>query len=109
MKMTEKLILKKKNHTAFIVIKNPPANTWDLESLSLLQKIIDELNESLWLWLVGQAQHYSDVGCETAYRIRFCSKQEKSNRHFGFYTFNLTLLQYYNKSISTNSLNLYLL
>ena len=67
MKMTEKLILKKKNHTAFIVIKNPPANTWDLESLSLLQKIIDELNENKDIYslvVTGYGEKFFSAGAD---------------------------------------------
>ncbi len=42
--MTEKLIVEKIDHISTIVINNPSANTWDLESLSGLEKIIGELN-----------------------------------------------------------------
>ena len=40
--MTEKLIVEKTEHIATIIINNPSANTWDLESLSGLEKIISE-------------------------------------------------------------------
>ena len=67
MKMTEKLILEKKNHTAFIVIKNPPANTWDLESLSLLHKIIDKLNENKDIYslvVTGYGEKFFSAGAD---------------------------------------------
>jgi len=42
--MTEKLIIEKINHTALITINNPPANTWDHESLAALAEVVEGLN-----------------------------------------------------------------
>ena len=63
--MTEKLILKKIDNTAQITINNPSANTWDLESLSGLQEIIENLNKdntsSVRLFISGSAPLLEDT------------------------------------------------
>ena len=41
---TEKLLLEICDHTALITINNPPANTWDAESLIGLSEIVASLN-----------------------------------------------------------------
>ena len=48
--MTDKLILEKIDNTAKITINNPSANTWDLESLSGLEEIIELLNKDCLLY-----------------------------------------------------------
>ena len=65
--MTEKLIVEKIDHIATIVINNPSANTWDLESLSGLEKIIDELNEDKnisALVITGQGEKFFSAGAD---------------------------------------------
>ncbi len=42
--MSEKLLIEIEDHIAKLTINNPPANTWDQESLSFLKKTIEELN-----------------------------------------------------------------
>ena len=42
--MSEKLLIEIEDHVAKLTINNPPANTWDQESLSFLKKTIEELN-----------------------------------------------------------------
>ena len=42
--MTETLILEKRGTVATITLNNPPANTWTIESLKALEKIVLELN-----------------------------------------------------------------
>ena len=44
--MSEKLLIEIDNHIAKLIINNPPANTWDQESLSFLKKSIEELNDN---------------------------------------------------------------
>ena len=65
--MTEKLILKKIDNTAQITINNPSANTWDLESLSGLQEIIENLNkdnEIFALVITGQGDKFFSAGAD---------------------------------------------
>ena len=65
--MTEKLILEKTNNTAQITINNPSANTWDLESLSGLQEIIENLNKDddiFALVITGQGDKFFSAGAD---------------------------------------------
>ena len=65
--MTEKLILKKIDNTAQITINNPSANTWDLESLSGLQEIIENLNKDdniFALVITGQGDKFFSAGAD---------------------------------------------
>ncbi len=41
---SEKIIVQLDNHVATITINNPPANTWDLESLNALSVVVTKLN-----------------------------------------------------------------
>ncbi len=65
--MTDKLILEKIDNTAKIVINNPSANTWDLESLSGLEEIIELLNkddEVFSLVITGQGEKFFSAGAD---------------------------------------------
>lgn len=65
--MTEKLIFKKTENTAQITINNPSANTWDLESLSGLQEIIENLNKDddiFALVITGQGDKFFSAGAD---------------------------------------------
>ena len=65
--MTEKVIVEKIEHIATIVINNPSANTWDLESLSGLEKIISELNQDKnisALVITGQGEKFFSAGAD---------------------------------------------
>ena len=65
--MTEKLILEKIDNTAQITINNPSANTWDLESLSGLEKIISELNKDKnisALVITGHGEKFFSAGAD---------------------------------------------
>ncbi len=42
--MSDKLLVEIINHTAVITMNNPPANTWDQQSLAELPKLIEQLN-----------------------------------------------------------------
>ena len=44
--MSNKLKISIENNTALITINNPPANTWDLESLGFLEETINNLNNN---------------------------------------------------------------
>ena len=65
--MTDKLILEKIHNTAKITINNPSANTWDLESLSGLEEIIELLNkddEVFSLVITGQGEKFFSAGAD---------------------------------------------
>ena len=65
--MTDKLILEKIDHTAKIIINNPTANTWDLESLLGLEEIIELLNqddEIFSLVITGQGEKFFSAGAD---------------------------------------------
>ena len=65
--MTDKLILEKIDNTAKITINNPGANTWDLESLSGLEEIIELLNkddEIFSLVITGQGEKFFSAGAD---------------------------------------------
>lgn len=65
--MTDKLILEKIDNTAKIIINNPSANTWDLESLSGLEEIIELLNkddEVFSLVITGQGEKFFSAGAD---------------------------------------------
>ncbi len=65
--MTDKLILEKIDNTAKITINNPSANTWDLESLSGLEEIIELLNkddEVFSLVITGQGEKFFSAGAD---------------------------------------------
>ena len=65
--MTDKLILEKIDNTAAIVSNNPSANTWDLESLSGLEEIIELLNkddEVFSLVITGQGEKFFSAGAD---------------------------------------------
>ena len=65
--MTDKLILEKIEHTAKIIINNPSANTWDLESLSELEKMIAALNKDddiFSLVITGQGEKFFSAGAD---------------------------------------------
>jgi enoyl-CoA hydratase/carnithine racemase len=65
--MTQKLILEKKNHTAQITLANPPANTFDVEILTALPKLIEELNKDKNIYslvITGQGEKFFSAGAD---------------------------------------------
>lgn len=64
---TKKLVLETINHTAVITINNPPANTWDGESLSALTSLIQKLNEDNNIYslvITGQGDKFFSAGAD---------------------------------------------
>lgn len=64
---TEKLKLKIKDHIALLTINNPPANTWDAESLAALPKIIEALNADKNIYslvITGQGEKFFSAGAD---------------------------------------------
>ena len=78
--MTEKLLLEKIDNTAQITINNPSANTWDLESLSGLQEIIENLNKDddiFALVITGQGDKFFSAGADLKYFMKAEKKRQK--------------------------------
>ena len=65
--MSSKLKISIKGNTALITINNPPANTWDLESLSFLEETVEELNgnnEIYSLIVTGEGKKFFSAGAD---------------------------------------------
>lgn len=64
---TSKLLLEIIEHTAVITINNPPANTWDDESLTALKSLILDLNKDRNIYsliLTGQGNKFFSAGAD---------------------------------------------
>jgi|TARA_B110000014_G_scaffold246253_1_gene218827 enoyl-CoA hydratase/carnithine racemase len=65
--MSNKLKISIENNTALITINNPPANTWDLESLGFLEETINNLNnnkEVFSLVITGEGEKFFSAGAD---------------------------------------------
>ena len=65
--MSKKLKITKKDNTALITINNPPANTWDLESLGYLRESIDKLNKNKDIYslvVTGEGEKFFSAGAD---------------------------------------------
>ncbi|CAM3602839.1 enoyl-CoA hydratase [Parendozoicomonas haliclonae] len=65
--MSEALILEKRGSVATITLNNPPANTWTLDSLNQLEKIVQELNvdrEIVSLVIVSDSPKFFSAGAD---------------------------------------------
>lgn len=64
---TDKLLIEVIGHTALITINNPPANTWDAESLPMLKGIVAQLNEDPEIYslvITGQGNKFFSAGAD---------------------------------------------
>ncbi len=67
MSQTDKLKLEIIDHTALITINNPPANTWDAESLPALKAMVEQLNADTNVYalvLTGQGEKFFSAGAD---------------------------------------------
>lgn len=65
--LSHKLTVEKHGHTALITINNPPANTWDRETLIGLKQIVDHLNHDddiYALVVTGQGERFFSAGAD---------------------------------------------
>ena len=65
--MSQKIQLEMRDHTALLTIANPPANTWDLESLAALEETIGQLNDDpnvYALVITGQGEKFFSAGAD---------------------------------------------
>ncbi|WP_133012418.1 enoyl-CoA hydratase [Marinomonas flavescens] len=63
--MSQKLLVEFIDHAAVITINNPPANTWDEESLIALKNLIIELNKNREIYsliLTGSGEKFFSAG-----------------------------------------------
>lgn len=65
--MSQKIQLEMRDHTALLTIANPPANTWDRESLAALEQMIGQLNDDpnvYALVITGQGEKFFSAGAD---------------------------------------------
>ena len=65
--LTHKLTVEKHGHTALLTINNPPANTWDRESLIGLKQLVDHLDRDddiYALVITGQGGKFFSAGAD---------------------------------------------
>ncbi|NOI68206.1 enoyl-CoA hydratase [Vibrio sp. 99-8-1] len=65
--MTAQIKLEKQGHIAQLVMDNPPANTWTLESLRQLQQLIIKLNNDSDIYalvLTGEGKKFFSAGAD---------------------------------------------
>ena len=64
---TDKLIVEIEGNTAVVTVNNPPANTWDEESLSGLQQLVAdcEADKNIYaMVMVGQGEKFFSAGAD---------------------------------------------
>ena len=64
---TEKLLLDVRGHTALITINNPPANTWDQESLAGLKGLVEACSADRSIYAIvvtGQGEKFFSAGAD---------------------------------------------
>jgi len=65
--LTHKLTVEKHGHTALVTINNPPANTWDRDSLIGLRQLVEHLNHDddiYALVITGQGGKFFSAGAD---------------------------------------------
>jgi len=64
---TGKLVVEMRDHTLLIRINNPPANTWDDESLSGLARIVEQANDDRDVYalvITGEGEKFFSAGAD---------------------------------------------
>ena len=64
---TEKLLLEVIDHTALVTINNPPANTWDADSLTGLKRLVEDCNADLNIYamvVLGSGEKFFSAGAD---------------------------------------------
>ena len=62
---SEKLLVEQRGHTVLITIANPPANTWDLDSLGALKSVVEQCDadkDVYALVVIGQGEKFFSAG-----------------------------------------------
>ncbi|MEM7097084.1 MAG: enoyl-CoA hydratase [Pseudomonadota bacterium] len=64
---TDKLIVAQEGNTLVVTINNPPANTWDQESLTGLKQLVSDANQDRSVYamvIVGQGEKFFSAGAD---------------------------------------------
>lgn len=64
---TEKLLLEVIDHTALVTINNPPANTWDADSLTGLERLVEDCNADRSIYsmiIIGSGEKFFSAGAD---------------------------------------------
>lgn len=64
---TDKLVVQKAGHTALVTIDNPPANTWDSDTLHGLPELLNHLNSDPDIYalvLTGRGERFFSAGAD---------------------------------------------
>lgn len=65
--MSDLIQLEKRDHIAILTIANPPANTWNADSLAALARIVAELNDDRAIYalvVTGQGEKFFSAGAD---------------------------------------------
>lgn len=63
----DKILVERRGHTALLTIANPPANTWDVQSLARLESLIEQLNQDKDIYslvITGQGVKFFSAGAD---------------------------------------------
>ena len=63
----DKILLEYRGHIALLTIANPPANTWDIQSLARLETLVDQLNRDNDIYalvITGQGEKFFSAGAD---------------------------------------------
>ncbi|RON37937.1 enoyl-CoA hydratase [Pseudomonas brassicacearum] len=63
----DKILVERRGHTALLTIANPPANTWDIQSLASLESLIEQLNQDKDIYalvITGQGEKFFSAGAD---------------------------------------------
>jgi enoyl-CoA hydratase/carnithine racemase len=63
----DKILVERRGYTALLTIANPPANTWDVQSLTSLESLIEQLNQDKDIYalvITGQGEKFFSAGAD---------------------------------------------
>ncbi len=64
---SEKILVEVRGHAVLVTINNPPANTWDTESLGALKQLVADCNEDKDVYAIvvtGQGEKFFSAGAD---------------------------------------------
>lgn len=77
---TDKLVVQKVGHTALVTIDNPPANTWDTDTLHGLIELIEHLDQDPEIYalvITGRGRRFFSAGAD----LRMFADGDKAQAH----------------------------